>query len=176
MVILWFETAGLVRAPATLLPDGKVLIAAEPTAELYDPGTGTFELTGQMTRGSLSLQPGWGIGGTATLLPNGKVLLAGGNIFEWSYLADAELYDPSTGQFTAIGSMIKARDGHTATLLPDGTILIAGGSGMGCHRRPLLFLYRPPDRRRTLRSLVRRLQIHRQHDHPPFLARRHPAQ
>jgi len=125
----WFETAGLVSAPATLLPNGKVLIAAEPTAELYDPGTGTFELTGQMTRGKMDRQPGWGIGGTATLLKNGKVLLAGGQIFETSYLLDAELYDPTTGKFTAVGSMLKARDGHTATLLSDGTVLIAGGQG-----------------------------------------------
>jgi hypothetical protein len=63
------------------------------------------------------------------LLKNGRVLLAGGNIFEWSYLADAELYDPLTGKFTAIGGMVNARDGHTATLLSDGTVLIAGGQG-----------------------------------------------
>jgi len=126
---LWFETYGLVGASTTVLPNGKVLIASEPTAELYDPATGTFELTGQMTRGRSDRQPGWAIGGTATLLPNGKVLLAGGNIFEMSYLAEAELYDPSTGTFTAIGSMNKAREAQTATLLPDGTVLIAGGQG-----------------------------------------------
>ena len=63
-------------APATLLPNGKVLIAAEPTAELYDPATGTFSLTGQMT--TLALPPTYISGRTATLLTNGKVLLAGG--------------------------------------------------------------------------------------------------
>jgi hypothetical protein len=51
-------------------------------------------------RGRVGPQPGWGIGGTATLLTNGKVLLASGEIFEFSYFADAELYDPSTGIFS----------------------------------------------------------------------------
>src|SRR5262245_27366499 len=44
-----FGETGLVLATTTLLPNGKVLIAAEPTAELYDPDSGTFSLTGQMT-------------------------------------------------------------------------------------------------------------------------------
>src|SRR5262245_726909 len=34
---------------AVALPDGRVLIAGEPTSELYDPLTGTFKLTGVMT-------------------------------------------------------------------------------------------------------------------------------
>jgi hypothetical protein len=81
-----------------------------------------------MTRGNPDGHaPGWNIGGTLTLLPNGKVLLAGGDIFETSWLADAELYDPATGKFTAIPTMHRIRSGHTATLLRDGTVLIAGG-------------------------------------------------
>jgi Kelch motif len=63
----WFETAGLVGAPATLLPDGKVLIAAEPTAELYNPATGTFGLTGQMTRAAYGQEVPGGISGVQRL-------------------------------------------------------------------------------------------------------------
>jgi Galactose oxidase, central domain len=124
----WLETAGFLGAPATLLPNGKVLIAADPMAELYDPADGTFGITAQMTRGAYVGQvPGWEIGGTSTLLASGKVLLAGGTYFETGYYDAAELYDPSTSHFTAISSMTTGRDGHTATLLRDGTVLIAGG-------------------------------------------------
>lgn len=127
-------TAGLMTTgrggaqTATLLPDGKVLIAgggnasvAIASAELYDPNTGTFSTTGSMTV-PRSLH-------TATLLPNGKVLIVGGwqVNFPTSALASAELYDPSTGTFTATGSMAARRVDQTATLLPNGKVLLAGG-------------------------------------------------
>src|SRR5262249_55867016 len=84
-------------------------------------------LTGQMTRNSEYRVPPYQIGGTATLLTNGKVLLTGGEEFELAWLDDAELYDPSTGKFTASHKMTGIRLGQTATLLRDGTVLIAGG-------------------------------------------------
>ena len=63
-------SAARIRNTATLLPDGRVLIAGSGSAEVYDPGTGTFSPAGKMNSG----------GATAILLNNGKVLLAGGGI------------------------------------------------------------------------------------------------
>ena len=77
---------------ATLLPDGKVLIAGGynndylASAELYDPATAKFTPTGQMTMPRSEH--------IALLLNNGKVLLAGGVGVGYSFLAGAELYDP----------------------------------------------------------------------------------
>jgi len=126
---------------ATLLPDGRVLITGGFTnsalgaigvprfasAELYDPGTGTFSATGDMTTRR--------VGSTATLLNTGKVLIAGGfqgdtGTFIFRALASAELYDPSTGTFTATGDMT-AEWADTATLLPDGRVLITRGNPDG---------------------------------------------
>jgi hypothetical protein len=118
---------------ATLLANGMVLLAGgdsayyfshtEASAELYDPGSGTFAATGMMTTPRTNH--------TSTLLPNGKVLIAGGGptTFGATYsLASAELYDPATGKFTATGNMTEARSQHNATLLKNGKVLITGGN------------------------------------------------
>jgi large repetitive protein len=123
-----YITGGPNVSAATLLPDGRVLIAGELTSELYDPVTGRFSLTGAMTTPCvLGGNPRYISGRTATLLTNGRVLLVGGEHEDCGRFADAELYDPATGIFTATGSMTRVRDNHTATLLADGTVLITGG-------------------------------------------------
>jgi Galactose oxidase, central domain/Kelch motif len=128
--------AGIFGHTATLLPNGKVLLAggfvnsvwdysgstSDNGAGLYDSVTGVFSVTGNMTayRGS----------NTATLLPNGKVLVTGGADQDptGTGLASAELYDPSTNTFTQTGNMAAARFLHTATLLKNGKVLIVGGA------------------------------------------------
>lgn len=136
----WTTTGSMADArfdfTATLLVDGRVLVTggdlgydANPralaSAELYDPSTGSWTPTGSMLTGRYRH--------TATLLPNGKVLVTGGNVNNSNVigirccLATAELYDPSTGAWTATGSMNAPRVDHWATLLPNGTVLVVGG-------------------------------------------------
>ena len=111
---------------ATLLPDGKVLVVGGlnsidrlKSAELFDPATGLWILTGPLkTRRNAH---------TATLLPDGKVLVTGGNTTGYQPLRTSELYDPATGRWNETGELINPRAYHTSTLLPDGTVLVAGG-------------------------------------------------
>jgi hypothetical protein len=120
-------------ATATLLKTGQVLVVGGKvatgsvtnktnTAELYNPATGKFTATGSLADAR------WGH--TATLLNDGRVLVVGGADLSdgAGNLKTAELYNPTTGAFTATGSMATGRASHTATLLNDGRVLIAGGT------------------------------------------------
>ena len=134
---------------ATLLPNGNVLIAgggqldvddllvSTVTAELYDPQTGEFASTSQ-----LSIAREFH---TATLLTDGTVLITGGNVFDgyptWlTPTALAEIYVPASGVFVPLGSMAVGRSGHSATLLADGRVLIVGGAPPGA---PTAEIYDP---------------------------------
>src|SRR5262249_36736114 len=112
----WTYTGNLNAAreyhTATLLPNGKVLVAgggdrngALNSAELYDPASETWTTTGSLNT-ARALH-------TATLLPNGKVLVAGGD----ENHGTAELYDSVTGSWSYTGNLNTARVDHTATLL-----------------------------------------------------------
>lgn len=124
---------------AVRLADGRVLVcggtdaAGNVTAgcELFDPVTLSFAPTGSMTTPRAAH--------AATLLPDGRVLVSGGlttyvqaltNAFVVmnSAQSSAELYDPATGVWTAVGMpMASKRSGHTQTLLADGRVLLVSG-------------------------------------------------
>src|SRR5207302_11134750 len=118
---------GRLNHTATLLPNGKVLVAggqdpagvAAASAELYD-STENWNETGNLKTGRYLH--------TATLLTNGKVVIAGGRGASQPCgpLNSAELYDATTGTWTSIGNLNTARWAHTATPLSNGK-----GRGVG---------------------------------------------
>jgi hypothetical protein len=133
--------AARMDAAAVRLKDGRVLIVggmpvqslANPvlgSAELFDPSTGKFTLTGSLKTARAAA--------TAVLLTDGRVLVIGGmgcapkekhctpQQTNGNALASAELYDPSTGTFTPTGSMATPRQYATASLMPDGRVLVIG--------------------------------------------------
>jgi hypothetical protein len=118
---------------AVRLNDGRVLVAGGftndsgigglATAEIYDPGTGTFAATaGNMTHDRIG-------DFTTTLLGNGRVLLAGGfRNLVGGPSADGELFDPASATFSAAPIPMNSRRGkHTAVLQANGQVFLAGG-------------------------------------------------
>lgn len=112
---------------ATLLADGRVLVASgvvdgdapgrHASAELFDPRTGRFSITGSLVTERY--------GHSAMLLSDGRVLMAGG----WNQFGrprSAELYDPTTGTFKVAAAAVGELSGP-ATRLSDGRVLIGGG-------------------------------------------------
>ena len=110
----------------TVLLDGRILLTGSVgtsqqffgATELFDPRTATFKKTGDMQ--AFGDTPGLGI-----LLPDGTVL-----ILQWYFDIGydvAELYDPSTESFTAIGCLYNNHEYSAGVRLRDGRILITGG-------------------------------------------------
>ena len=130
-------TQGRFLAAATLLQNGKVLVAggdssavnlspASTSAELWSPAGSGGSFTS--TTGSMHVARQVF---TLTTLPNGQALAVGGSpIYKTKGPAagskTAELYNPATGEWTLTGSMPSGRLGHTATLMPNCMVLIVG--------------------------------------------------
>src|SRR5262249_2265638 len=108
-------------------PSGKVLVAGGQdtnstdtlVAELYDPSTGTWTITGPVAREHEQH--------SAILLSNGNVLIAGGFLGQFGGSDVGELYDPGTRAWSWTNSSLR-RYAYTATLLPNGKVLAAGGT------------------------------------------------
>jgi hypothetical protein len=115
---------------ATLLVDGRVLIAggfrtgsddrSVNTYEIFDPNTGGFNKSIPMQLGRNRH--------TATVLSNGKVLIAGGYADFPDETDRTEIFDPSLDAVLEGGRLQTPRKFHSATRLPNGEVLIVGGS------------------------------------------------
>jgi hypothetical protein len=137
---------------ATLLASGKVLVVGGSnggncsstnlttldSAELYDPVTGSWSVTGSLKQPRTNH--------TATLLPSGRVLVVGGvaaTVGRFHTIGTAELYDPVTRTWSFTGNLIAQRAYHTATLLQNGKVLVTGGCCGGSGALASAELYDP---------------------------------
>jgi Galactose oxidase, central domain/Kelch motif len=132
---------------ATLLPNGKVLVAGglgdrgvgTNAVSLYDVATNTWSPGASLIQLRFLHR--------AVLLRNGKVLVAGGYSENYGPKRNtAELYDPATNTWSPTGSLATSPIDPTMTLLPDGKVLLAGGesreqlnSGSGGDRTAQLY-------------------------------------
>ncbi len=94
----------------------------QSSAEIYDPSTGTYTLTGPM------LEPRT-LSRDAVLVDD-RVLIAGGQP-EAGLTEKAEIYDPVTGTFSTTGTLFSERTGaHNMITLASGKVLVAGGTSL----------------------------------------------
>lgn len=136
---------------ATVLNSGLVLLAGgvvdqfgalTPVTELF--GTGgfpvqptTFAQTGSMAMARSNAQ--------SITLNSGKILITGGVLASGLATNTAELYDPASGSFTLVASvMTTPRVSHAMALLPDGRVLVCGGQdGTNPNALPTTDIYEP---------------------------------
>ncbi len=115
---------------ATRLANGRVLVAGGYvedgtdnsygiTAELFDPTTKTWAVTGPLALGRE--------GHDAAAIGDGRVLIVGGNVYAGDDTDETEAYDPVKGTFEVVGAMKRARYVMTVTALPGGRALAVGG-------------------------------------------------
>jgi len=130
--------------PAVLLQDGRVLVegctspftTGGTSAELFDPESGGWTLTGSMNVPRCRQ--------SAQRLPDGRVLVVGGDggaiDSDWP---TAEIFDPSTGVWTMAKIMNSARTMSAMLPLPGGKFLIPAGAAQGTIPRDSADIYDP---------------------------------
>ena len=104
---------------AVVLNPGEPLSPALASAEIWDPATGLWSLTGAMLAARDAFE--------LVALPDGTALACGGNVSN-AAVATCEIYSPASGTFMATGSMSTGTVGFQMLLLPEtGQVLAAGG-------------------------------------------------
>lgn len=128
---------------ATLLDDGRVLVAGGvdsavgnpgtvlASAELYDPVANTWTAAAPMASARMNQ--------SVTLMADHRVLVAGGvdRVLDFpggtapsTGLSTAEIFDPSNDSWSPAPSMRYTRISPSATLLPNGLVLLVGDYGV----------------------------------------------
>ncbi|MBI3756692.1 MAG: hypothetical protein HY267_01820, partial [Deltaproteobacteria bacterium] len=114
---------------ATLLPNGKVLIAGGEntngtisSTDIFDPANDTFS-AGPALSTSRKYH-------SATLLTDDHVLIAGGQN-QGVPLTSTEVFDPTNNALSAGPLLQTPRSGHSATKLADGRVVVIGGDTTG---------------------------------------------
>lgn len=118
----------IVQVHLHLLPTGKVLSWGGPSETLntyiWDPATGSF---------STAQAPSELFCSGHSFLPDGRLLVAGGHINDGHGtaglgLANTNVFDPGSGTWQAMPSMLKGRWYPTNTTLPNGEVLTVAGT------------------------------------------------
>ena len=98
-------------------------------AEIYNPATGVFTVTGNMTT-LRTFHTATPLNNCCTLTGNGLVLISGGSGSSGT-LNTSEYYDPETKTFTFSSTLLaSAREIHTATLI-NANVYVIGGTPDG---------------------------------------------
>ncbi|MGB0952427.1 MAG: Kelch repeat-containing protein [Planctomycetota bacterium] len=148
----WTNTANMAKyragATATVLPDGRVLVAggtegngshelhdvadllgtALKSTEIYDPVTDTWSFGSNMTE--------FKAGAMAITLSDGRWLVSGGvthtllfGIPIPDFSNNQQVYDPTTGNWSNVANMKDKRALGGIALMQNGSVYIAGGAG-----------------------------------------------
>src|SRR5207245_353713 len=106
---------------------------AAATVELYDPATGSWAPTGNMSAARSTH--------AAVLLPSGRVFVTGG-CDRYGCFGRTDIYDPASGAWTA-GATGATRGSHAMVILPSGKVLAIGGSSSTGYGQASTQLYDP---------------------------------
>ena len=140
---------GRVLAAGGSIHEGSLLGNVQTdSAEIYDPASGRWTLTGPLSTRRTSAR--------AATLDDGRVLVAGGNLYDVvgnginlsivdrEVLSTTEIWDPATGVWLSGGSMSQTRTGFVLVKLLNGALLAAGGNGLSgaeLQCRPVQLIY-----------------------------------
>lgn len=113
-------------------PDGSRFLSS---AELYDPATGQWTVTGSAATRRESA--------TGIRLLDGRVIVVGGYTCCDYFTPATDVYVPATGTWAQAGDRPHGGVGMALVVLPDGRVLMAGGgnpgAGLGATTDTLLF-------------------------------------